>query len=379
MNIGIIGIGNRSTAYFKLHEYGNDARITALCDINDSKIDIAVREYFNDDKNIRRFHSYEAMLADNEIDAVVICTPDSSHVPVMLEAVRKNKKILIEKPVAIDKEGLELLYLNCHDYRQTILPGFVLRYTKLYQKIRELIDSNEIGELITIEANETLTPVHAASFFRRWHSHSANNGGFLNAKCSHDLDLINMMIGKKPLFVASFGSNIHFRNTHNDSLYCSLCKKQESCKYVDKTVNRLSGADNDLCPYMADSDIVDHQAVMIEYEGGVTASFTVSMHAGEGNRMMTVYGSEGVIRSDFKKQEIVIDYSGTDNKKIISLSDMSSGHGGGDEGLCRLFISKNEINQIHEGIMSSLIALAAEESRKKKCVISMKEFAHYLY
>ncbi|MBN2852694.1 MAG: Gfo/Idh/MocA family oxidoreductase [Clostridia bacterium] len=379
MNIGIIGIGNRATAYFKLPEYGSDIRITALCDTNDSNLDTAIQDFFHGDESIRRYNDYMDLMACDDIDAVVICSPDTTHVSIVEEAMKRNKRILLEKPVATTGDDLIRLYQHSINYKKTILPGFVLRYTDLYQKVKEIVDSGEIGEIITLEANETLSPIHAASFFRRWHRLSVNNGGFLNAKCSHDLDLISMMTSRKPLYVSSFGSNIHFNHHHSKSILCSQCEKLMSCKYVDQTINKLSSADYDLCPYLVDSDIVDHQVVSILYEGGITASFTVSMHASAGNRMMTVYGSEGTIRSDFVKQEVIVDYIKPQRQEIYKIDELSPGHGGGDEKLCRLFIDKSDNNQVYDGIMSTAIALAAEKSRNKKMVISMKEFASYLY
>lgn len=379
MNIGIIGTGNRATAYYDIEKYDKSAKIIALCDIDNLKINRVINKYFSDNKKIRIYNDYIDLINDNDIDSVIICTPDFTHPQIIIDAIKKNKKILLEKPVATNMEDLELLYKECNDYELTILPSFVLRYTNIFKKVNELIKNNTIGDIITIEANETLKAIHAASFFRRWHKDSINNGGFLNAKCSHDIDLLNMFINKKPLFVSSFGSNIHFTNDKNNITKCSLCEKYDKCRYVDKSNNEFSGINYDLCPYTVKSDIVDHQVVIIEYENGITASFTVSMHAEKGNRKMSIYGTNGVIRTDFSLQEITVDYTNNKQREVFDIKVSSNGHGGGDENLCKLFIGNKDKNEIYNGILSTAIALAAEKSRNEKVVVSMKDFISFIF
>ncbi len=378
MNIGIIGTGNRATAYYDIEKYNKTVKVVAICDLDKEKNSKVVNKYFSKN-NIRIYYNYLDLLNDDDIDGVIICTPDFTHTQITIDSIKRNKKILLEKPVATNLDDLKVLYRECINYDKTILPGFVLRYTDIFKKVNELIKSGSIGDIITIEASETLKPIHAASFFRRWHKSEINNGGFLNAKCSHDLDLLNMFINKKPLFVSSFGSNIHFTSEKNNVAKCSLCEKYDECIYVDKSNNEFSGINYDLCPYMVSSDIVDHQVVLIEYETGITASFTVSMHAEKGNRKMAIFGTKGVIRTDFFTQKITIDFPNSKEREVYDINASSKGHGGGDESLCKLFGINNDNNEIYNGILSTSIALAAEKSRKEKVIVSMKEFVPFIF
>jgi len=378
MNIGIIGTGNRATAYYNIEKYDKDTKIIALCDIDTTKANKVMNKFFNGRKDIKIYDNYLMLVNDTTIDSVIICTPDYTHKEIALELVKSGKHILIEKPVATTIDDLEALYKNCIDYNKTLLPGFVLRYTQLYKKVKQLIKEKVVGDIITIEANETLSPVHAASFFRRWHKDSITNGGFLNAKCSHDIDLLNMMISKKPLYVSSFGSNTHFIKENGIATNCSRCPKKDNCIYVDNANNEFSGIAYDICPYMVESDIVDHQIVNIEYENNITANFTVSMHGEKGNREMTIYGTKGIIKTDFSKQEIYIGFNNSKKEQIIKLNNKTEGHGGGDINISEVFI-KEEINEIYNGILSTSIALAAEKSRKEKVVINMKKFVPFIF
>ena len=374
MKITLIGSGNRATAYAKY--YGK--YIVSVCDTNLDKAYLLKAKY--NLENIKIYQDYkEAMKEDSNV--IIIATPDHTHLEVFKEAIKTKKAILLEKPVEVNINALKKLYELGKNYSNSIVLAFGLRYTFMYKKILEI--KNEIGQLISIEANEELDKIHTAKFFRRWHRFSENSGGMLNTKCSHDMNILNSVAGGKPISVASFGSNIHFKNQIGQLVCDSNCEIYNTCKFVDKEQYLFSSVDTTLCPYTSKSNIVDHQVAIIEYENKVTTTFTLSMHSNKGNREIKLYGTEGVIRASMEDQIVKLYKTHPKQEIIFEPEEIKGGHGGGDYGLCKYFeevVNNNiKINELEMGVLGSIVALASEVSRKEKRVIDLKEYAKFIF
>lgn len=128
--------------------------------------------------------------------------------------------------------------------------------------------------------------------------------------------------------------------------------------------------------YRCDNDVVDHQVVNMEFEGGITAAFTV-----DGGRGIHIMGTRGQIRGDMEKHEIeATDFLGNTRQRT-KLQQDSSGHGGGDYGIMRDFIrlirdgrAPNRLTTIADSVYSRMMAFAAEESRTARRMIDVDEY-----
>ncbi len=191
MRFGIIGAGGRSLAYLDIIRSMPEHSVTSVCDTDS----VRLRDYRNvhlpllGDDDL--FSSYTDMLTRGKSDIILICTPDTTHKDIALACAAAGKHMLLEKPVATDHKDTFAILEGLAGYKQSVYLGFVLRSTAFYSRIREIVRSGEIGRIVTICAKEMLDARHASSFYRRWNRFSANNGGLMNAKCSHDPDLLN--------------------------------------------------------------------------------------------------------------------------------------------------------------------------------------------
>lgn len=383
MNIGIIGTGARAIGYAMLcnSDIRENIEVKALADINEVRVRYFAEKYFSNKKMPGLYTDYNQLLDDNTIEAVIICTPDITHSQIALKALKKGKHILLEKPMATKIEDCIAIYNESLKHNSVIMMGFVLRYTSLYKKIKEIVSRGELGKLISIEAKETLGYKHAGSFFRRWHRFSKNNGGFLNAKCSHDIDILNWIAGVEPSIVFAAGSRIYFNRREDAPERCLNCTLKNDCRYYCKQENvGKFNPDEDLCVFNADKDIVDHESVIIEYENGLTACFTVSMLSSKANRTMIIFGSDATLSADFMEGTIHVRYINPANEVIYKFTDMNSMHGGGDYGLYIDFIDAvnndgnyRETNDARAGMMSSVVALAAENCMKENRAVNLPD------
>ena len=371
MNLAIIGTGKRSTAYTQIcmARRNKDVQIVALCDVDREKVS-AYRETFFTQKLPDLYYDYQEVLRREDVDAVVITTNDTTHREIAIDALRAGKHLLLEKPIATTLEDSLAIYEESIQHNCVVILGFCLRDLPLYRKTRELIQGGRIGQLVSVEAKEQLGHLHAGSFFRRWHRWEKNNGGFLNAKCSHDLDMLNWLIGEKPLFVSSFGSRSFFNPIAGAAAVCRECSKAQDCIYCydEKDYGKFYPVD-DSCVFTVEKDIVDHQTVSIAYDKGITAVFTVSMLANAANRTMVLFGTKATLE---------VENVGGGCKETYTFPDVGQMHGGADPHLFERFVQavQNHTgeNNAWDGAMSTALALAAQVSMKEYRTIDFQNW-----
>lgn len=103
---------------------------------------------FAEEMEIERYHdSYEAMLADETIDAVYIPLPNTLHKKWTLEAARNGKHVLCEKPAAITAQDAEEMVRVCEENGVTFMEAFMYQFHPQHNKVRDIIASGEIGEV----------------------------------------------------------------------------------------------------------------------------------------------------------------------------------------------------------------------------------------
>jgi predicted dehydrogenase len=137
------------------------------------------------------------------------------------------------------------------------------------------------------------------------------------------------------------------------------------------------------CVYYCDNDVVDHQVVALEFANAVTATFTMSGFTRQISRTLRLMGTEGEMRGDLERNEIEIRHFASGGTELLALStpDGQGGHAGGDFGLMRAFLKLLQSGSDEKGLTSAaisvqshLMALAAEQARREKRVITLQAF-----
>lgn len=394
----IIGAGDRGFAYSKYSKlFPDEMKITGIAEPIKER-----RNKFAEEFGLSKSHIYidynEVFDKEKTADAVIISTPDDKHFEPAMKAIENGYAVLLEKPISNRLEECIALNEQNKKYNGFTAVCHVLRYTTFFQKIKEIIDSGLIGEVITIEHIEGVGWWHQAhSYVRGNWNDSKKTSPMILAKSCHDMDILLWFTGKHCNKISSFGSLIHFKKENapeGSTERCTDdCKVENECPYsalklymnMEKTDWPISTISNDLsyegriktlkegpygrCVYRCNNDAVDHQVVSLEFDGGVTASFTMSAFTNPGRRIR-IMGTMGEIAGDKNMIEVTNFRNGERKKISISESDIKSGHGGGDFGLVSAFI-KAIINNDKSYISSTLevsleshkMAFAAEESR----------------
>lgn len=405
----VIGAGDRgSNAYapFALKN-PNKLEIVGVAEPLDDRRD-AFKEKFNLNES-QCFKGYEEILSEEKLaDIAIICTQDKMHFEPTIKALKKGYDVLLEKPMSPNaNECIEMARVAEEEGRLLSI-CHVLRYTPFFQKLKDVLDSGKIGDIVSVQHNENVGYYHQAhSFVRGNWRNSDETAPMILAKSCHDMDILLYLIGKKCLRVSSFGSLNHFtsQNAPEGAPKRCLdgCPKEDTCPFfapkyylTDNTGWPTSTITTDLsyegrlkalkegpygrCVYHCDNNVVDHQVVNMELEDGVTASFTMCAFTHDVGRTLKIMGTKGEIRGHMNLRELEI-HSFIDNSiEKITLPAPKSGHGGGDFGLIKDFVNLvsglkcEALTSAKTSVESHLMALAAEKSRTTHKMVEINEF-----
>ena len=369
MKIGAVGFGNRiAHVFFELNQINKDAKLVAFVDPKPIGKKFAVEKNFFPSN---QYDSLNEMIKKEDLDLLMIGSPNHMHLEHIKVGLESGIKIFVEKPIVANEEQTWKLIKLIKKYgKENILVGLVLRYSKHARSLRELINQNKLGNIISIEASEHIMPWHGGFFMRNWRRKEKYSGGFMLEKCCHDIDFYNMIVGCRPTRVASFGGRNSFmpHNMPKDNL-------DEFSKY------NLFGWESKKNVFDSDADIVDHQVAIIEYENGATLAFHTNMRVPDEFRRFAVIGTNGMVEGDFVRGYL----KAHDQENNLVLDEdygaafgASKGHYGADN------LMLKDINQhltnlekinlpvgIKDCIEAGIIAMKIDESRKTGKIVEL--------
>jgi predicted dehydrogenase len=390
VRLGIVGAGQRATGYVKMLASVPEAELTCVCELDEKRLHDFARTYPLGAARVTR--SLDELLAGDRVDGVVITVPDRVHRQVAEQCFAAGKHCMIEKPMALTEADCRAIIRAKQAAGRMLQVGFVLRYTPFYRKIKAIVDGGTLGQIMSVNASEYLRVGHSISYMRRWHRRKENSGSFMLAKCSHDLDILNWIIGSRPARVASFGDCNFFLPKKRPATHCSVCPEADRCPYKfgrqddgfvvlsDEQKADLSKYDIDLCVYNDDKDIVDNQVTILEYDNAVRATFSLQcFYPYSSERFITLTGSKAYLFGTFQKNRIELHHSETKQMETVDVGsevDAADGHGGGDSRFLREFVTciregREPEADLSAGLASTVIASAIEEARLSRGVVEI--------
>ena len=412
----VIGYGGRSSNYSKLLlKLSPDAKVAAVAEPiearrYDAKKDLGLsdEQLYSDWKEIAELPKIA--------DFAIIGTQDNMHYEPALALIEKGYNLLLEKPMAptareckeiaeaAERKGVEVIV--CH----------VLRFTKFYKAIKDIIDDGTLGTVVSMECKECVGNTHQShSFVRGNWRNTAESAPMILAKCCHDMDLIQWLLGKSCKKVQSFGSRTYFcpeNRPEGAPDYCiEGCPHAAECPYnavklyyddknnhwfrgvathhmedrSDESVKKaITDGPYGRCVFACDNDVVDHQVVNLEFDDGCTVSFSMNAF-NKGGRSIHIFGTKGELVGDMDTGKLkIFDFLTRKTSEIDTKScgtTIVSGHGGGDGGMIQELIDYfgdgvkgKSICDARTSYENHLIAFAAEEARLRGTVIDFDKF-----
>lgn len=395
-------------------KYPNELRFVAVAEPNAAR-----RQRFADAHDIppeRQFATWEDLLAQGQIaDALFNMTQDQAHYASTVAALEAGYDVLLEKPMATRLADCVDLVQTAERTGRLLQVCHVLRYTPFFSTLHEIVASGRLGDIITVEHRENVVYWHMAhSFVRGNWRNLAMSSPMILAKCCHDLDILYWNLGRKMQRLQSFGSLIHFRPENapeGATRRCTDgCPVAEQCPYDARRIyltpspadpERIgwpsSTISEDLslegrrraletgpygrCVYHCDNDVVDHQTVNMEFEGGTSVVLFMHGHSHEESRTMRYDGTHATLRGKFTYKDgwIEVHDHVTNRREDVEIPPGEGGHGGGDFGVVRAFVraargDEGTLTAAREALESHLLAFAAEQSRLEGAVVDMDAY-----
>ena len=388
--LAVIGFGQRGYSYARMLTNTPNAELTALCDSSLERAECFAKELKLE--HVPFFSSIDELIAKGDFDAAIITLPDFLHRDCAIACCKAGKHIMLEKPMAPTAAECRDIIKACIENKTILQVGFVLRNHPVFRRVIEIVRSGVLGQIQNIISAEYISVMHGASYMRRWHRKIANSGGFVLAKCSHDIDIISTIANSQARRVAAFGSLDHFTTDKLKYNHCSECPDQE-CPYRFKgefvRMNEQEKANPsekhfDLCVYNDDKDVVDHEVLIIDFANGIKANFSLNLFSGVSKRVIDVCGTKAILHADTSEECIKITYSdGKDPEIIECKADNDSGHGGSDQRFLDDFVDcilneRPSTVDFNAGLASTVIGNAAEESRLTNKVVEIAPEAYMI-
>jgi len=139
-------------------------------------------------------------------EAAFICTQDNMHYQPAMAALGLGYDLVLEKPISPDLNECLHIAQTAREAGRIVQVCHVLRFTDFWRKVKEIVDSGEIGRIIHYDHSENVSYWHFGhSYVRGHYKNKATSSPLILAKSCHDLDLMYWIIGEKPLSVQSTG------------------------------------------------------------------------------------------------------------------------------------------------------------------------------
>ena len=191
VRLGIVGLGNMGKAHMANIRAGKvpGMSVTALCESHGPIPPLQDGE--------TAFTDVSEMIKSGKIDAILICTPHFSHTTIGIEALTAGLHVLVEKPISVHKADCERLIAAHTDKTKIFAAMFNMRTNATFKKVKDLIDSGEIGAVRRVHWEVTnwfrTNYYYATGGWRgTW---KGEGGGVLMNQCPHNLDLFQWMFG----------------------------------------------------------------------------------------------------------------------------------------------------------------------------------------
>lgn len=209
VRVGVIGTGKRGLGLINTMAKVSGLKIVAYCDILPENLQAAMAKA---DPHAKAYTAYEKLLADKNVDAVVIATPLYLHYPMAVAALAANKHVYLEKTMTFTIEQSLDLVKKARNSKSIFQVGFQYRSFALYHKIKEVVQAGWIGDTYSFECqynrnSDWRFPVKDPKQEKliNWRMYKDLSGGPLAELCAHQIDAVNYITDSHPVKVMGIG------------------------------------------------------------------------------------------------------------------------------------------------------------------------------
>ena len=366
--LAIIGTGTIGQEHMRVARLLGRAAVHGIFDSEQRSIDVALANFAALEADLPEgqrhpapivYPSLDSVCNDPVIDALMICTPNYTHFDVLQVAMASGKPVFLEKPMATTLSDAAATVALARSYASFVQIGLQYRYKAQYvESLHEALTRKSVGEIRMISMSEYRPPF--LDKVGQWNKFNDQSGGTLVEKCCHYFDLINLFAGARPARV--------YASAGQSGVFDALTRDGRK------------------------SDIDDNAFVVIDYDNGCRANFTLNMCSPDFTEELCVVGTKGRLiaseRFDMHhaqeaKTSLLLELGEHGASREVALGYASviekSGHHGATYFEHAAFLDRLEglggnAATPEQGLWSMLVASAAQESSKTGDAVDLAEF-----
>ena len=249
LGVAVVGTGFWGKNHARIYKELESTELIAICDVDAERAKTAANQF-----GVKAYTSSTRMLKNKEVEAVSICTWSTSLAKEAFKALRSGKHVLVEKPMATNTRQAEKLLMLAEENDLRLTVGFLMRFIPGLRHIREAVANKKIGELVCATAKRV----------SQW-PERIGDVGVVKDTAIHDIDVIRYTFNEDPI---------------------SVYAKTGSMKH---------------------KNFEDYAQIMLTYEDGKSAFIESNWLTPYKTRVLTVTGSEAIMRLDYITQELWIE------------------------------------------------------------------------
>lgn len=215
IRVAVVGLGKMGLSHYALLNAHPRVEVAAVCDTSSYVLGV-LGKY----TGVRTFGDYDRLLAEAELDAVVIATPSSSHVAMAQAAMERGLHVFCEKPLTLDAADTDRLAATAAERGLVTQVGYHNRFVGAFEEVKRLLDAGAIGR-VTHVFGEAYGPVVLKPKGRTWRSRRSEGGGCLYDYAAHVINLVNWYLGE-PVGVAGTVLPRFFSRETDDAAFGTL-------------------------------------------------------------------------------------------------------------------------------------------------------------
>ncbi len=427
----IVGLGSRSAMYTHaiLSDYADRAELVGFCDTNQTRMDYWNAQYrqtlgphpvptFKPDQ-------FDRMIRERKVGCLIVTSIDCTHHEYIMHAMRLGCDVITEKPMTIDAPKCREILDTISSTGRKLTVTFNYRYAPRNSKVKEVLASGVIGNVLSVHFEWLLDTRHGADYFRRWHRERQNSGGLMVHKATHHFDLVNWWINSWPKTVFAAGDLVFYgrRNAEarGETRIYQRAHRSEMAKsdpfaldlaaddklralYLD--AEHEDGYFRDRGVFSDGITIEDDVAVLVRYDSGATMSYHLTAYSPWEGFRVAFNGTKGRLEYEVEESSYVSGSTSDTNRPEllgamerpvveptrivlrphwskplqIAVPSDESGHGGGDKRLLAdLFGDATPPDPLEcradhiAGARSILVGIAANQSMTTGLPVQLSE------
>jgi len=247
LNIAVLGCGRIGKVHAQSIADSTRASLAAVADAVPDAVELVAKQHG------ARVTDIGGIMADDAIDAVIICTPTDTHQDIILQACDAGKAILCEKPIDMSVDAIECAKAAVEAVNVPFMTGFNRRFDPDFAELERQLREGVIGDIetVTIISRDPAPPPI---------SYITSSGGIFRDMMIHDLDMARFLLGEEPVRIFAAGSCL-----------------------VDSVIGKAGD--------------IDTANAILETESGRQVQITNSRRATYGyDQRIEVHGSKGMLR-----------------------------------------------------------------------------------